>query len=250
MSRKAYSFVRTFAREPARTLNVDRHYLLCASAGALRLEAQGQAWLLPPARAALIEAGQPIRVSIPQPVTTASVLFDTGFTPAPPAPLTVFDLTPLARALVTECGAWGASDEPLTGYAEALFAALAAVTWRLAEQPSPVVVPVGRSPELRRALQLTEERLGGEIRFEDVADEVGLAPRSLARRFEDETGMTWRAVLRRMRVLRAIEELAAGDTPITRIAFMVGYTSLSAFNAAFRQLTARTPTEYRASFRP
>jgi transcriptional regulator GlxA family with amidase domain len=54
---------------------------------------------------------------------------------------------------------------------------------------------------LRRALQLTEERLSGEVRLEDVADEVGLAPRSLARRFEEETGATWRAVLRRMRVL-------------------------------------------------
>ena len=249
MTRKAYSFVREFAPEPARELCVDRHYLLCASAGVLRLEAQGQAWLLPPARAALIEAGRPIRVSIPQPVTTASVLFDTGFTAVPPAPLTVFDLSPLARLLVNECGAWGESDEPLDGYAESLFAALASVTWRLAERPSPVVVPAGRSPELRRALRLTEERLGGEVRFEDVAREVGLVPRSLARRFEEETGMTWRAVLRRMRVLRAIEELAAADTPITRIAFMVGYASLSAFNAAFQELTGRTPTQYRASFR-
>ncbi|GLY32279.1 hypothetical protein [Kineosporia sp. NBRC 101731] len=42
---------------------VDRHYLLCASAGVLRLEARGQTWLPPPARAALIEAGQPIQVS-------------------------------------------------------------------------------------------------------------------------------------------------------------------------------------------
>lgn len=250
MTCKAYSFVRTFAPEPARDLCVDRHYLLCASAGALRLEAQGQAWLLPPARAALIEAGRPIRVSIPQPVTTASVLFDRGFTPAPPAPLTVFDLSPLARALVTECGTWGERDEPLTAYAETLFAALAAVTWRLAERPSPVVLPAGRSPELRRALQLTEERLGGEVRFEDVAYEVGLVPRTLARRFEEETGMTWRAVLRRMRVLRAIEELAGDDTPVTKIAFTVGYTSLSAFNAAFRELTGRTPTQYRASFQP
>jgi len=250
MIRKAYSFVRTFAAEPARDLCVDRHYLLCASAGALRLEAHGQAWLLPPARAALIEAGKSIRVSIPQPGTTASVLFATDFTPAPPAPLTVFDLSPLARALVSECSQWGDSDEPLPPYAEKLFAALAAVTWRLAEQPSPVVVPAGRSPELRRALQLTEERLGGRVRFEDLAGEVGLAPRSLARRFEEETGMTWRAVLRRMRVLRAIEELAAGDTPVTKIAFTVGYTSLSAFNAAFHELTGRTPTQYRTSFRP
>jgi AraC-like DNA-binding protein len=250
MTRKAYSFVRRFAPEPARELCVDRHYLLCASTGALRLEAQGQAWLLPPARAALIQAGHPIQVSIPQPVTTASVLFDTGFTSGPPAPLAVFDLSPLARALVTECSTWGESDEPLSPYAESLFAALAAVTWQLAEQPSPVVVPAGRSPELRAALRLTEEQLGGEIRFEDVAAKVGLVPRSLARRFEEETGMTWRAVLRRMRVLRAIEELAAGDASITKIAFTVGYTSLSAFNAAFRELTGRTPTDYRASFQP
>jgi AraC-like DNA-binding protein len=250
MTRQAYSFVRTFAPEADRDLCVDRHYLLCASAGALRLEAQGQAWLLPPARAALIQAGQLIRVSIPRPATTASVLFDTGLTPVPPAPLTVFDLSPLARALVAECGRWGESDEALPAYAEKLFVALAAVTWRLAEQPSPVVVPSGRSPELRRALQLTEQRLGDELRFEDVADEVGLVPRSLARRFEEETGMTWRAVLRRMRVLRAIEELAAGDAPVTKIAFMVGYASMSAFNSAFRELTGRTPTDYRASFRP
>lgn len=250
MTRRAYSFVRTFPPEPVRDLCVDRHYLLCASAGTLRLEAQGQAWLLPPARAALIEAGQPIRVSIPRPVTTASVLFDTGFAPAPPAPLTVFDLSPLAHALLAECSTWNERDEPLTAYAETLFAALAAVTWRLAEQPSPVVVPAGRSAELRRALELTEQRLSGEVRFEDVAAEVGLAPRSLARRFEEEAGMTWRAVLRRMRVLGAIEGLAAGDTPVTEIAFMVGYTSLSAFNTAFRELTGRTPTEYRASFRP
>jgi transcriptional regulator GlxA family with amidase domain len=142
------------------------------------------------------------------------------------------------------------SSTPLTPDAETLFAALAAVTWRLAGHPSPVVVPAGRSPLLRQALRLTEERLGGEVRFEDVADEVGLAPRSLARRFADETGMTWRAVLRRMRVLRAIEELAAGDTPVTTIAWMVGYTSLSAFNAAFQELTGRTPTDYRSSFAP
>jgi AraC-like DNA-binding protein len=206
--------------------------------------------LLPPARAALIEAGRPIRVSIPRPVTTASFLFDTAFAPAPPAPLTVFDLSPLARALMDECEAWGEDEKPLTGYAQALFAALAATTWRLARQPSPVVVPAGRSPELRQALRLTEERLSAPIRFEDVAAEVGLAPRSLARRFEAETGVTWRAILRRMRVLRAIEELAAGDSPVTKVAFTVGYTSLSAFNAAFRELTGRTPTQYRASFRP
>jgi len=248
--REAFAFARDFAPAPPSELRVDRHYLLCASRGALRLEARGRSWVLPPARAALIAAGEPIQVAIPQPVTTSSVLFDPGFAPDPPAPLTVFDLSPLARALVSECIAWPDADEPLPPYARTLFAALAAVTWRLAEHPSPVTIPAGRSAELRRAMALTGEGLADELRFEDVAREVGLVPRSLARRFEDECGLTWRAVLRRMRVLRGIELLAASDDSVTSIAHGVGYTSLSAFNAAFRDLTGRTPTQYRATFRP
>ena len=140
--------------------------------------------------------------------------------------------------------------EPLPPYAQSVFGALAAVAWRLAQHPSPVTVPAGQSAELRRALALTHERLAEDVRFEDIARDVGLVPRSLARRFEDESGMTWRAVLRRMRVLRAIEELAAGEDSVTTVAHAVGYTSLSAFNAAFRDLTGRTPTQYRATFRP
>jgi len=111
--REAFAFARIFAAAPASQLEVDRHYLLCASRGALRLEAHGKVWVLPPARAALIAAGEPIQVAIPQPVTTSSVLFDPGFAPQPPAPLTVFDLSPLARALVTECVEWPDADEPL-----------------------------------------------------------------------------------------------------------------------------------------
>ncbi|WP_198943550.1 helix-turn-helix domain-containing protein [Actinokineospora bangkokensis] len=37
---------------------------------------------------------------------------------------------------------------------------------------------------------------------------------------------------------------------MTTIAFRIGYASLSAFNAAFQDLTGRTPSDYRASFRP
>jgi AraC-like DNA-binding protein len=250
VTREAFAFVRDFPASSPSELCVDRHYLLCVSRGALRLEAYGESWVLPPARAALIAAREAIQVGIPQPVTTSSVLFDPGFAPTPPAPLTVIDLSPLARALVSECVDWPDAAEPLPPYARSIFGALVAVTWRLAQRPSRVTVPAGRSPELRRALAETDRRLAEDIRFDDIAHDVGLAPRSLARRFENECGMTWRAALRRMRVLRAIEELAAGADSVTTIAHRVGYTSLSAFNAAFRDLTGRTPSEYRATFRP
>lgn len=202
----------------------------------------------PPARAALLRAGRPATVTIPQSATTASILFHVDFVPPRRQHLTVFDLDPLGRALVAECGGWQEAEEPLSPYARAIFTALAAVAWRQAERPSPVVMPAGRSAEVRSALRLNEERLGEEVRFEDVAAAVGLVPRSLARRFEAEVGMTWRATLRRMRVLRAVERLAADDAPVTRIAHGVDFGSLSAFNAAFRELTGLTPSDYRATF--
>jgi AraC-like DNA-binding protein len=50
-------------------------------------------------------------------------------------------------------------------------------------------------------------------------------------------------------MIRAIEALAGTGDSVTAVALSVGYSSISAFNAAFREFTGRTPTEYRASFR-
>ena len=53
-----------------------------------------------------------------------------------------------------------------------------------------------------------------------------------------------------VRILRAIEMMASGNESVTTIAMHVGYSSLSAFHAAFRDLTDQTPSEYRRGFEP
>lgn len=246
--RAAHSFVREFDAAPAQTFCVEQHYLLCVSRGALRMEVDGTVWMLPPRRAALIRAGQPVEVTIPQPVTSSSVLVSPSFAPPTPAALSVFELSPLARSLLAECAPWGEEAGPLDDYSTAIFRALVAVTWAAAENRSPAHMPSGRSPELRRALALTESLMAEEPSMVDIARDVGLTPRSLARRFEQEIGMTWRAALRRLRVLRSIELLATTSMSVTEVAVSVGYCSPSAFNAAFRDVTDTTPSRYRASF--
>lgn len=249
MQPEAYCFVRDFAPEAERMLCPDRHYLLYASAGALRLRAGGRQWALPPARAALIAAGESIAVALPQRVTTCSVLFAPGFMAAPPAPLTVFEMSPLARELALACRDWGPDAGPLPAYARQIFAALAAVALRLAESPSPASMPDPASPVLARALALTAEAMAGTPSFAAIARGAGRSERALARLFAAETGLTWRACLRRMRMIRAIEALAGSEASVTEVALAVGYSSISAFNAAFRAFTGRTPSDYRASFR-
>lgn len=247
MTDSTHAFVAEFEPAPRTTLCVGQHYLLYARRGVLRLEADGTSWTLPPARAALIEAGKPIEVTIVQPVQSASVLFSPSFARRPPVALTVFDMSPLAQTLVAECCRW-TEGVPIDDYAVAMFRALAEATWALAEHPSSAAMPTGRSPEVRRALEICADHLGAELRFGDVAAAVGLSPRSLARRFDVELAMTWRAAMRRLRVLRSIELLAGTDLPITRIAMDVGYSSLSAFESAFRDLIGTTPSAYRAEF--
>ena len=121
-----------------------------------------------------IRAGEPIEVTIPQPMTTASVLFHVGFVDPPPSALTVIDMTPLARALVAECSQWVDEQASLDDFL-AMFRALAEAAWALAERPSRTHMPTGRSAEVRRALAITAAAMTDQPRFDAVAADVGLA---------------------------------------------------------------------------
>jgi AraC-like DNA-binding protein len=213
----------------------------------MRLEAEGKVWALPPARAALIAAGRPVEVTLPQPVVACSVLFDRNFIAPPAATLTVVNMSRLARELILHCGAWTDPDRPLDPYGRQLYLTLAAVVAKLAAVPSAVAMPAARSTALSRALALTEERIAAAPDFETIAAQVAMTPRSLARRFAAELGMTWRQALRRLRMIRALELLAEDSASITQTAYSVGYTSLSAFNAAFLEFIGETPSAYRRS---
>lgn len=72
------------------------------------------------------------------------------------------------------------------------------------------------------------------------AAEVGLSPRTVERVFVDATGMTfgrWRRTVR----MHAAAALLADGVLVSEVAALVGYASPSAFIAAFRRTTGRTP---------
>ena len=234
MQPDAYCFHQSFEPAGPSQFEADRHYLLYALEGTIRLEADGQRWTLPPARAALISAGHPITITILSKLKSASVLFSPDFVEAPQQVLSVFDMSPLARELVRECRDWGPDEGPLTPFATRIFGTLADVVQHLSLVPSKCVLPSPVSPQLKKAVQLTEDTAHADPTFEEIAFSSNQSPRALARRFAGEMGMTWREVLRHVRIMKAVEALATTDGQITQIALSVGYGSLSGFNAAFR----------------
>ncbi|GKX33764.1 MAG: AraC family transcriptional regulator [Rhizobiaceae bacterium MnEN-MB40S] len=242
----SYCFYRTLDPAPPGTITFDRHYLLYSVRGALRLIDEDRAWSLPPSRAAWIAAETPIHFEIKHPVTCCSVLYSVDAISAPEQRLRVFEMSPLARDMVHACRTWNA-DRPFPHpLADSMFQTLALLCRDLAASPSNCWIPRGRTDRLRKAIDFTEARLDQSITIKEAASAAGLSPRSLARRFADEIGMTWRQVQRRMRMIRAIEILANEADPVTQVAFRTGYNSLSAFNAAFREFTGFSPSEYRA----
>jgi AraC-like DNA-binding protein len=104
-------------------------------------------------------------------------------------------------------------------------------------------LPVPRDARLRRLTDVLVRHPADPRRIEDWALDLGISQRTLVRKFRHETGMSFIKWRQHARVLYAIKLLAAGES-VTEVAPAVGYESLSAFIAVFRQLTGVAPSHY------
>ena len=245
---RAYGFYQTFTSLDASWRAFPSHYLLYAATGAFRLEVDRAQWLLPPQRAAWIAADVPIRVSIQAPVTSSSVLFAKHSIPTPTFDCRVFAISPLAREMIHYAMRWGQDRDPLDKIADRFFLSLAEICRELAATADQFWLPRARSDELKRAMEYTMEHMAAEPSFTNVANSASVSERTLARRFAEETHMTWRQFLQRARMIRAMELLAASDAKVIETAFAIGFDSISAFNNAFKSFTGETPSQYRKRF--
>lgn len=84
------------------------------------------------------------------------------------------------------------------------------------------------------------------LSIRDLADAVGFSEPTLYRLFQPHMGMTFNQYLNMLRINTACGILESSPSiPITELAEQCGYNSLSNFYRAFRQLTGKSPNEYR-----
>lgn len=82
-----------------------------------------------------------------------------------------------------------------------------------------------------------------------LAAEVSVSRATLSRRFSAVVGTTPGAYLTRWRIDLAARRLRDTDEPIDSIARSVGYSSVYAFNRAFRRVSSQPPGRYRLTAR-
>jgi AraC family transcriptional regulator len=104
----------------------------------------------------------------------------------------------------------------------------------------------GLSPTaLRRAIDRLRSESDTDVSLAALASDAGLSRFHFCRAFKESTGLSPHAWLRQHRLEHAMTLLRDRNESIASIAAALGYSSQTAFAAAFRRLTGETPSNWR-----
>ncbi len=211
--------------------------LMFARRGAMRVNARGGVWVVPPGRALWIPAREPHEVRCRTDVAMRTV-YIADSVPLPfVESFAVLGVSALMRELIVRLVEGPVAE----GTRPHLLALL--IEELKAGPVMPLNLPEPSDARLARVTVRLRDDAADRRGLDEWAAEAGMARRSFARRFALETGLSFGAWRRRLRLLGAIERLAAGG-PVTAVALEAGYDSTSAFIHAFRREFGVTPGRY------
>ena len=215
------------------------HQLLFASSGAMTVSGGHSSWMVPPSKAVFLPGGCAHSVRMWGTVNMRSLAFPpTLQNPAlAHTECRVISVTPLLRELILRVIDLAALDIRVPAQARLLDVLLD----ELAQAPvHPLALPMPADARALAAARLVLAAPSGAAAIEEVARRSGASRRTLERLFRKETGISFGLWVQKARLLDSIRVLAEGNS-VTEAALESGYSSLSAFIAAFRRTFGYTP---------
>ncbi len=214
-----------------------RAQLLYAIEGVMRVTTDAALFIVPPGTGLWMPAHTLHEVTMPTRLGMRALFLRSDAARAGPGEVTVIAVSPLLRELIL-----AACDEPVAWDAQGPAAHIAALALHEISRAAtrPLSLPGGRDPRLRRVLDALLENPADPRSLDGHAAAAGASARTLARLFRRETGMSFHAWRRQLRLTEALAQLSQGVPP-TRAAAAVGYASGPAFGAAFRAAFGSTP---------
>lgn len=219
----------------------ERAQLIYATAGTMRVATIDDMWVVPPQRALWMPAGVGHRIVMASDVTMRTLYVRDDAAVFMPDACRVLSVSPLLRELIVR-----ATELPLqydeSGPAGHVVALILSELESL--KSLPLQLPMPRDKRLRNICETLLAAPGDASMLDDWARQANASPRTLARLFVAETGLTFGAWRQQARVLEAMGRLGSG-LPVTQVALDLGYESVSAFSAMFRRAAGASPSEYR-----
>jgi len=223
-----------------------RGQLLGAAQGLLSVDAGNSRWVVPATHAVWIPPDVPHGLRSHGPFAGWSVYVAAPACAELPDEPCILAVSGLLREAVARAASW--KDKTLNLNAAQLRLA-GVILDEIRMLPHEALgLPMPQDARLLKIARALSDRPDDERRMEEWANWAGIAPRTLTRRFTAETGFSFTEWRQRVRLLRALELLAAGK-PVTTIALDLGYDNVSAFIALFRRTFGVTPGRYDSSTR-
>jgi AraC-like DNA-binding protein len=224
------------------------HQLLFASTGAMTVTGDGTSWMIPPGRAVLIPAGVPHSIRMWGEVAMRSLYFpiDADAAVFGAGPCRVISVSPLLRELILRVAEMAALDSRVAAEARLMSVLMDEVE---RAQIEPLLLPLPSDGRALKAADYVLKNPADDATAEALARRCGLSTRTLERLFRAETGMRFGLWRQKARLLESVRVLVVGGS-VTDAALESGYSSISAYIAAFKKTFGCTPSKFQGSSVP
>lgn len=212
--------------------------LLSVQRGVLKLIVERSAWVVPPHFAVWVPAGTPHTSRASAQCEFQATFFSERESYLRPREAYGVTVTPLLHELLTRLAAEGISQVQRRNIERVLFDNL---------DPASHDLRV-RMPRDRRIVPIADAlraQPADRTSLEEWALSLEVSSKTLARIFQNETGVSFHSWRQMVRVQSALEQLSNGSS-VALVARSLGYAQTSTFIDAFRRVLDVTPGHYRA----
>jgi AraC-like DNA-binding protein/quercetin dioxygenase-like cupin family protein len=217
-----------------------RAQLAFAVSGVMHVDTEQGAFVVPPQRALWLPAGMRHCIAMHGAVGMRTIYVAPDQARALPPMCRVVAITPLLRELVLEAVRLPGTYRPNSraGRLNSL------LLDELRALPIlPLHLPLPEDARLRRVCDAILANPALDLTLEELAHSASTSPRTLARLFRSDTGMSFGQWRQQARLLAALRLLASGEK-VTSVAMDLGYDSPSAFTSMFRKALGVPPSRY------
>jgi len=214
--------------------------LLFASEGVMTLTTGQGLWVVPPLRAVWIPAETTHSVAMSGRVSMRTLYFQPKLCRSFPRKCVVMNVSSFLRELILHACTFPKlrkEDPAQKRIIEIIVDQLKAV------ESIPLQLPHPADSRATRVVKTLFANPGDQRTLEKLCADCGASKRTIQRLFLEETKMTFIKWRQQLRLLHALQRLAAGDK-VTSAALEAGYNSTSAFISMFRKQLGTTPTRY------
>lgn len=211
--------------------------LLWVPQGLLSIGTRDGVWVVPPRQAFWIPEGDEHDARLCDTTVLYYALLERGRGAALPTRCCVMDATPALVGALRALAAVGHGVDARRAEVRVLLGEMRPAS------VAPLPLPLAPTGTLEPVLNALRDDPAATQSLHTWADYLGVSPRTLARAFRRELGISFASYRRLARLRYGVERLALGDD-VTRTAQSAGYRSLSMFVEMFRRTLGTTPARY------